>query len=173
MPELVQAILGRYGPVVPSRVNPSCPCVVTPLEHAEARLDEVRRALPPGLVAFQGAGSDVRHWVTTRIDWFQEIAVGPGDDQWAILSLAATHCTTDHVLLEVLRDFDRRLGIDVRMAQRDMLLFHLKRLPDDLTAFVEELYALAPDPVDIGFTQTKEFWEEQIAGHHKVGLWWL
>jgi hypothetical protein len=158
--------------VVPSRVNPALPCVVTPYQVLTERLDEVRAALPAGQVAFIGAYSEKPRIGAGPVVWFREIVVGPGPDQFTIPVLAGTRTNTGCDLLPILRNFHERYGLDIRSAERDSVGFQLQRLPDDLPAFVDELYRISPDPVDIGWTQAPYIWVEQIAADRHVWLWW-
>lgn len=160
-------VLQRYGLVAASQVNPDLPCSVTSHDKLEERLEEVRAALAPGEVAFIGAYSELPRIGAGRVYWYREIVVGPGEDQWAIPRLAGTREVTD-----ALRDLDRRFGLDIRSAERGAVGFRLDRLPDDVPALVDELYELSPDPVDIGWMQSKESWAESISETRAVYLWW-
>lgn len=50
-----------------------------------------------------------------------------------------------------LSKWDQAYGLDITAVDTDRVEFVLKRLPDDLDAFVREIYQFCPDTVDQGF----------------------
>lgn len=157
------------GPLLPSKVNPELDCTILTQERGYEVLGEMRRLLAPNRTAFLGHYfEDNIWWPERKIVTYRELVVGPGRDQFACLTLAGL----DPALEPTLRSFDERFGIDIIACEANFLSFDLIRLPPDLPAFVRELYELCPNPVDGGWAQSLEIWEEMIARSKSIGLHW-
>ena len=169
-----EALLERLnlGPVVPSKLNPDCPCVVLPDDEAARQLRNLR--LPTGLVAFMGAYSEISVWYPERsITTFRELVVGPGEHRFDVVKLARTGVNSGVDLGEWLHRWDARYGVDLVLADQSTVSFRLTRMPEDLSDFVKELYRVAPDSVDLGYVGSLENWVEMIQKDQSVGLLWI
>ncbi|MCA9070849.1 MAG: DUF4253 domain-containing protein [Planctomycetaceae bacterium] len=58
--------------------------------------------------------------------------------------------STDDVIARLKR-WDERFGIKIVRAEHDLVELELNTLPDDLDAFVREIYQFCPDTVSQGF----------------------
>lgn len=164
----------NLGEVRPSKVNPNCPCLILPSERVIDDLRLLRSRLPPGLIAFIGDYSETNQFYPERVILaFHELVIGPGQHPLDALELVGTQNNTGVNLRQRLLDWDARFGIELTEVKQRAIAFGLHRLPDDLPAFVAELYAVAPDPVDCGWAQSLEIWHEMIEAHHSVYLYWL
>ncbi len=164
----------NLGEVRPSKVNPNCPCLILPSERVIDDLRLLRSRLPPGLIAFIGDYSETNQFYPERVILaFHELVVGPDQHPLDALELVGTQNNTGVNLRQRLLDWDARFGIELTEVKQSAIAFGLHRLPDDLPAFVAELYAVAPDPVDCGWAQSLEIWQEMIEAHHSVYLYWL
>ena len=157
------------GPLLPSKLNPQLDCLILPATQAHAALRQLRQQLQPGQIAFMGEYFEDNIWWPERIITpYRELVVGPGSDQFDCLGLAGM----DAKLVPRLRDWDRRYGIEIMLCDGRGLSFELRQLPADLPTFVRELYDFCPDPVDAGWAQSLENWEEMIATDRCVHLHW-
>lgn len=158
-----------FGPLLPSRLNPQLDCIILPEQLGREMLGPMRRLLSPDRTAFLGGYFEDNHWWPERkIVAYRELVVGPGTDQFACLSLAGMEPSREAPL----RSMDERFGIDLIVCEAQSLSFDLRTLPEDLPAFVRELYEFCPDPVDLGWAQSLEIWQELIARHMSVFLHW-
>lgn len=148
-----------------------CRSVILPEEKAKASLPGLREDLPCGLVAFIGT----TWWLGVERNDGVEIVVGPGTSQFDILRLARSAAgnydmdTED--LVEKLREYDQRHGIDIFHAETDTVEFTLRDIPADLSRFAQDLYEFCPDIVEQGVGSVEALAEGiEILG--RVYLWW-
>ena len=143
------------------------------VNEADARrvVDDVRRELGPGLLAFIGCTRSL----ADPPDAGSEIVVAAGDDQFDMLRIAQSDAinfgmeTED--LVRKLQEYDAQYGIDIFHAETDTIEFALRSMPEDLSAFCQDLYKFCPDIVDQG-VGTVEKLEQEVAKSHAVFLWW-
>lgn len=143
------------------------------VSEADARrvVDELRRELGPRLLAFIGCTRSL----ADPPDEGSEIVVAAGDDQFDMLRIAQSDAinfgmeTED--LVRKLQEYDAKYGIDIFHAETDTIEFALRSMPDDLSAFCQDLYKFCPDIVDQG-VGTVEKLEQEVAQKKSVFLWW-
>ena len=186
--DVAKEVLAKHGAVRPfSRCdfgredNADCVSVVIPNyaeimvgEEAIAVLRRVRRALPENTVAWLGT----TRWLGADRDDNEgkvELAVGPGEDQFDILrharSDACNYGMQTEDLVQRLREYDARYGIDIVHAETDTIELDLVRAVDDWGALAERLYELCPDIVDQGVGSVEAL-AEALADSNRVYLWW-
>jgi hypothetical protein len=74
-------------------------------------------------------------------------------------------------VISKLEDWNRKYGIEIIGADYDWTEFILKKLPDNVSEFSQEVYKFCPDVVDQGVGEISEL-EKVIANTHRVYLWW-
>lgn len=145
--------------------------VIVPRDQAGKVLEQLRRELGAGLVAFVGT----TQWLGDEQPGGDEIVVGLGESQLDMLRIArcdgVNYGLETEDLVKTLADYDRRFGIDIFHAETDTVEFVLGRMPEDLPAFCRELYAFCPDSVDQG-SGSVEGLEKEIRSRGQVFLWW-
>ncbi|MFN8613468.1 MAG: DUF4253 domain-containing protein [Vulcanimicrobiota bacterium] len=160
---------GHFGPLLPSKVNPSLDCIILPEGLARALLAATRDRLRPDWTAFLGGYfEDNVWWPERKIVAYRELVVGPGKDQFACLTLAGMDDSREAQL----RRWDDRYGLQIICCEACSLSFELLRQPQDLDRLVEELYAFCPYPVDGGWVQSLENWRHLIEEHRQIDLHW-
>ncbi|HUY91054.1 MAG TPA: DUF4253 domain-containing protein [Pirellulales bacterium] len=143
------------------------------VREADARrvLDDLRRELGPGLLAFIGCTRSL----ADPPDKGSEIVVAAGDDQFEILRVAQSDAVNFDMetedLVRKLQEYDAKYGIDIFHAETDTIEFAFRSMPDDLSAFCQDLYEFCPDIVDQG-VGTVEKLEQEVARTKAVFLWW-
>jgi len=114
-------------------------------------------------------------FVFTGEDDAQSIAVLKGEKELDILRYRKTDgCNYDlenEDILAKVAEWDRQYGLVILGCGRDWLELEFKKLPDDLNAFAEEVYAFCPDSVDQGVGEV-ELLKEAIEETCGVWLWW-
>jgi hypothetical protein len=145
--------------------------VIVPRERAGDLLQRLRRELGPDLVAFIGT----TQWLGDEQHDGDEIVIGTGASQFDMLRLARSdginYDLETEDLINKLSQYDEQYGIDIYHAETDTVEFVLGRIPDDLTAFCQDLYRFCPDIVDQG-TGTIDKLESEISTRGQVFLWW-
>ena len=157
------------GPLLPSKVNPTLDCIILPQQLGYEVLPTMRGLLAPDRTAFLGGYfEDNSWWPERKIVTYRELVIGPGRDQFACLGLAGMDPSREAPL----RSFHQRFGIDIIHCESHSMSFELRSLPPDVPAFVRELYEFCPDPVDCGWAQSLDNWEEMIRKHPSISLHW-
>jgi hypothetical protein len=137
----------------------------------ETTLSSMRRALPPGYVAFIGT----TQWLGDEKHDGVEIVVGPGRDQFDMLRLARSDAVnydmTTEALVKELRKYHRVDPIDIFHAETDTIQFRFLGAPKDPKALAKQIYEFCPDTVDQG-VGTLEALETAIRRERMVTLWW-
>ena len=151
--------------------NPLARSVLVPEPAAERLLDQVRKRLAPGLVAFVGVTNSLAEPKPVGV----ELVVAQGRDQFDILRTAQTdgvnyELDTEAIVAE-LRAWDKEFGIDIWQAETDTVQLRLKTMPKNVLAFAQRVYKFCPDIVDQGVGSVKELAKE-IEKTKSVGLWW-
>jgi len=145
--------------------DPQAKSVIAPSEHSSRLVHELRGQVGPNIIVFVGTTS----WLG------DEIVVAQGRDQFDILRVARSDAVNYDMgtedLIKKLRSYDQQFGIDIFHAETDTIELGLVEMPDDLTAFCQDLYEFCPDIVDQG-TGTVERLEEEIREAEQVFLWW-
>lgn len=149
--------------------NPEARSVIVPEKQSRRILAKFREQLPTGFVAFLGCTSSLESGAAEG----DELVVAAGTTQFDILRHAQTDgvnfgLTTDD-LIRTLQDIDQQYGIDIYHAETDSVEFKLKRLPDPLSEFCEELTDFCPDL--LAEDSLKDL-ERSIAKSSRVSLWW-
>lgn len=145
--------------------------VLVPEEQAEKLLLELRRKLPPGVVAFVGVTHSLAHPKPDGV----ELVVAPGKSQFDILRAAASDAVNYGMetedLIKELGAWDREFGIDIWQAETDTIQLRFRSMPKDLHAFAQRVAQFCPDVVDqgVGSVQALETALRQARG---VLLWW-
>lgn len=70
-----------------------------------------------------------------------------------------------------LREWDRQFGMGILGADYDWVLLELRRVPEDVAAFAEELHGFCPDSVEQGMG-TLAALRQSIASTRQIFLWW-
>jgi hypothetical protein len=139
--------------------------------RSRAVLMLVRSFLPPGFVAFIGT----TQWLGDEKHDGVEIVVGPGRDQFDILRLAHSDAVnydmTTESLVKKLRDYHRRVPIDIFHAETDTIELRLLAVPNDPQALAKDLYDFCPDIVDQGLGSVAAL-EAALVRERHVLLWW-
>ncbi len=145
--------------------------VIAPRDQASNLLQKLRQELGPNLVAFIGN----TQWLGEEQHDGDEIVVGLGASQFDMLRIARSdginHDLETEDLIAKLTEYDSRYGIDIYHAESDTVEFVLGRMPEDLTAFCQDLYSFCPDVVDQG-TGSIDKLEDEIEARGQVFLWW-
>lgn len=145
--------------------------VIVEYSLARSILLEIRSEITPGIIAFIGT---TRNYASNE-QGKAEIVVAQAKSQFDILRLArcdaANYGLSTEDIIEKLQDYDRNYGIDIFQAETDVVNFTLKNIPQDLTAFCEDVYDFCPDIVDQGVGSIAEL-EETIETMGEVFLWW-
>ena len=139
--------------------------------RAEAILEDVRRQLGPGLVAFIGTQNSLAKPKANGV----EVVVGVGTSQFDILRIAASDAVNydkgTEDLINQLQSWDESIGVDIFQAETDTVQFRLKSMPGNMLAFAQEVYEFCPDIVDQGVGSVEDLAEE-IRAANAVMLWW-
>ena len=131
----------------------------------------LRQELGPNLICFIGT----TRWLGDEEHDGAEIVVANGTSQFDILRVARSDAinygmeTED--LIKKLKTYNDQFGIEIFHAETDTIEFVFVKMPDDLTAFCEDLYEFCPDIVDQG-AGTVERLELEIREREQVFLWW-
>lgn len=139
--------------------------------NATDLLQQLRRDLPGGLVAFIGTTRSLTEPPAIGV----ELVVAPGKEQFDILRIAASdavnyNMTTDDLIKE-LRSWDREYGINITQAETDTIVVELRTLPANMKSFAKRVYKFCPDVVDQGVGDIASLVQE-ISRTRKVYLWW-
>lgn len=138
-----------------------------------AMLRRLRRELPAGWIAF--LGTDQFLGDAPPPAGSIELVVARGVAPFDILRIARTDATNydlqTEALVHALTAWDQAWGIDIEHATTDTIELSLRRMPPDLDAFAQEVYALCPDVVDQG-TGTVAALAAEIGTRRRVFLWW-
>lgn len=114
-------------------------------------------------------------FVFTGEDDAQSIAVLKGSNDLEILRYRKTDgCNYDYEnedIIAKIAEWDQQYGLVVLGCGRDWLELEFKKLPEDLNAFAEEVYAFCPDSVDQGVGEVENL-KEVIEETQGVWLWW-
>ena len=147
--------------------------IVVPTDVAEDLLNTFRNELSPGVIAFIGT----TRWLgDEQHDAASELVVANGASQFDSLLVARSDAinygmeTED--LVKKLTEYDQMHGISIFHAETDTIEFQLLRIPDQLTAFCEDLYTFCPDIVDQNCETVEALAQEIAANEGKVFLWW-
>lgn len=134
-------------------------------------VDELRREIGPGLIAFVGCTRSLANPPANGC----EIVIAIGEDQFDTLRVAqsdaANYDMATEDLVRKLQTYNSKYGIDIFHAETDTIEFRLRSVPMDLPAFCKDLYEFCPDIVDQG-VGTVEALEKEVAKSGKVYLWW-
>jgi len=135
-------------------------------------LKKLRPELDLGVVAFIGTNKSLADDAIEGT----EIIVGPGRDQFDILRLAQSDaCNYDletEDLIRKLQEYENQVGIDILQADTDFILLELQSLPEDLSAFCQDVYEFCPDIVDQGVGSVEALEEAIVDSDLMLGLWW-
>lgn len=150
--------------------NEDAVSVILPELDAFHLLPEIREELAPGLVAFVGT----TRWLGDERHDGVELVIAPGESQFDML-LVARSCAinfgmTTGDLIQKLQEYDRLCGIDIVQAESDTIQFDLLDLPDDVAAFVEDLYHFCPDLG--GYVGSIQETVDDIVKSRRIELWW-
>jgi hypothetical protein len=74
-------------------------------------------------------------------------------------------------IIAKIAEWDQQYGLVILGCGRDWLELEFKKLPEDLNAFAEEVYAFCPDSVDQGVGEVENL-KEVIEETRGVWLWW-
>ena len=151
--------------------NTAARSVIVSDEDAVQIAAELRRVIEPGLLAFVGC----THSLAEPPDDGTEVVIAIGVTQFDILRVAASDAVNYDLdtedLIRKLQEYDAKYGIEIFHAETDIIEFRFKSLPDDLTAFCNDLYQFCPDIVDQGVGSVEEL-EKAVAMTGIVYLWW-
>jgi len=149
--------------------NPAGISVLVPYAKARTLVENMRKVLPAGAVAFIG---------TTQSDEDEEgveVVVGPGKTKFDCVLLAQTDASNfdldTKAIIRTLQRYDRQLDIDIFLAESDSLTFAIGKPPKDWQALAEDIAKFCPDIVDQGVGSVEAL-AELIQRTKQVGLWW-
>jgi hypothetical protein len=74
-------------------------------------------------------------------------------------------------IIHNLQQYDAKYGLVIEGAGLDFVQARIKKMPDDMRSFVNEIYAFCPDTVDQGAGTIEEL-EEEIKNTHTLYYWW-
>jgi len=103
------------------------------------------------------------------------ISIIKSNDQFDIVRFQGTdginyEIENDEVIGKLM-EWDAKYGIEIIGADYDWVEFTLKKLPQNITAFSEEVYEFCPDSVEQGAGELSEL-EKLISEHRRLFLWW-
>lgn len=177
VPTSIRALLERHTGVVSRKFStwdfgrekdPECASVVVEsASTAREQLAALRKEVPEGWIAYLGS----HRWLDRRDLKGVEVVVAPGRG-WADMLRTArldpvNHALTTESVVRWLAEYERTLGIDVIGASTDSLDFDLRRAPDDVSRFTDDLMALCPDLADSDSSDV-----EEMVKRGKISLWW-
>lgn len=103
------------------------------------------------------------------------VTIIKSNDQFDILKLQKTDGINFGIenkdVISKLEDWDKRYGIEIIGADYDWTEVILKKLPDNVPEFSQEVYKFCPDVVDQGVGEINAL-EKMIAETRRVYLWW-
>jgi len=150
---------------------PDARSALVPEAKAEKLLSELRRKLPPGIVAFVGVTHSLAQPKPTGV----ELVVARGKSQFDILRVAASDAVNYGMetedLIKELGAWDREFGIDIWQAETDTIQVRFRSMPTDLHAFAQRVARLCPDVVDQGVGSVEAL-ETALRQARGVFLWW-
>lgn len=150
--------------------NEDAVSVILPEHTAFRLLPDIREEVPPGLVTFIGT----TRWLGDEKHEGVELVVAPGESPFDILitarSDAVNYGMTTGDLIQKLQEYDRLCGINILQAESDTILIELLDLPDDMMAFVEDLYHFCPDLG--GYAGSIQETIDDIVATRRIELWW-
>ncbi|MEM6483665.1 MAG: DUF4253 domain-containing protein [Pseudomonadota bacterium] len=145
--------------------------VLVPEDEAREKLTEVRRRLPSGAFAFIGTTRNLSEDSVAGA----ELVVISSNDQFDVLRAAQTdginYGLTNADIVAKLQEWDALYGVDIWHAETDTIELTLDRLPEDIEAFSNEIYAFCPDIVDQGSGEVGEI-GDYLKASKAVYLWW-
>jgi hypothetical protein len=149
-----------------------CFSVLASRGRARSLVYDLRKGLPPGLVAFLGT----TRWLGDEPhEGVAEVVIGPGRTQFDILRIARTdacnHDMDTEDLIKKLQSWHDAFGIDIFHAETDTVELTLDNYPADIGAFANEAYAFCPDTVDQGVGSVDAL-AKSIKDYKQLSLWW-
>lgn len=152
--------------------DPSGISIGVPWDQGAKLLNEVRRRLPPGLVAFLGTTRVIGAQEKRR---FVEVVVAPGEGHAAILRLARTGAGkagpgTDAVVAKV-DGWSRLSRLNVFHAETESVEIILEKVPADTEALAKDVAAFCPAVVARG-TGMLEILSKQLYETGRILLFW-
>ncbi|WP_051279184.1 DUF4253 domain-containing protein [Chitinilyticum aquatile] len=150
---------------------PGAISAIVPEASAPAKLAELRRRLPQGLVAFIGTSNSLAERKVKGV----ELVVGHGSSAVDILEIAQTDAANYGMypkdVQRKIAAWDKLYGVDVWQAETDTIQLKFRKLPPDLKRFAKELYEFCPDVVDQGVGSLAAL-EQALREQHGAYLWW-
>jgi hypothetical protein len=145
--------------------------MLIPQDNLNKTLDQVRKVLPAGVLAFIGATRNLSNEHVNGV----ELVVIISNDQLDILRAAGSDgvnfgLTTEEIIAK-LKVWDQNYGIDIWQAETDTIQLTFKNLPTDLDAFSREVYTFCPDIVDQGSGNINEI-GDYLKQSNAICLWW-
>lgn len=145
--------------------------IIIPEQGHKNYLLKVRDKLPTGFIAFIGTTTNS---VDAEIQEVEMVVIET-NDQIDILKVAQTHGLnydiTNDMIIEKLRSWDEKYGIDIWHAESDTIQLKFDSLPKDPESFALEVYEFCPDLVDFGSDDVSEI-RDYLVGAKAMFLWW-
>ncbi|MEC5398653.1 tetratricopeptide repeat protein [Uliginosibacterium sp. H1] len=169
MVKTTDGVLRRYATWDFGRArDESVSMVLVPEAQARNLQYKLARALPRGWRCFIGS----TRWLgEEKHDGMAELVAIQADSQFDCLRVARTdavnHDLDTEDIIRTLQDYDRRFGIYIYGAETDSVGFALRRLPEDLDAFAQELLDFCMDLETVGLIK-----EMITSSGNCVELWW-
>ncbi len=142
------------------------------IQVPEERTDLVLAALRRQLLPLHYLAFVVEMNAGLKID---QIGVLKGTDQYEILRVMHTdgddYEISNQDVIDRLKEWEKRSTFEIVGADSDWVELEFKTLPQDLRAFVEEVYEFCPDAVDQG-PGTVDGLMQEIRKTNRLYLWW-
>lgn len=151
--------------------DPRAISVVVPADKAEALVQKLRAGLGEGWSAWRGTG----RFVDEEKEYGVEVVVGAMRAPADILRQAhvnpVNHDMSTQDVVEKISAWHEKHGVDVLQADVESVDLRFLKLPDNVHALAEDIYAFCPDVVDQG-VGTVEALADHLRKHKRVPLWW-
>lgn len=142
--------------------------VEPPYGTSPRKLVEIlKEELPEGFIAF--VGND--RWLGEEKHYGVEVVVAKTDSKYDALRLAGScgmnQDVSTEAVIEKLKEYDKRYGIEIISATVEAVEFRLNRLPSDLNAYLDDQAETM-----IVNTYPREEIITQLREHQIDGFWW-
>jgi hypothetical protein len=142
--------------------------VPVPEDRTDMILDSLRKKLIP--LKYMAFVVEMNAGIKT-----DRIGILKGTDQYEILRIMHTdgddYDISNEDVIERLKEWEKSSPFDILGADNDWVEIEFRTLPNDLKAFVEEVYDFCPDAVDQGPGSVDDLIKE-IQQTKRLFLWW-
>jgi hypothetical protein len=144
---------------------------IAPEKEAKSLLAKVKGVIPLDAKAFIGTTRNLSDEKMIGV----EIVVLATNDKFDILRASKSdginYDITNADLIEKLKSWDAKYGIDIWQAETDTVQLTLSKLPVDLVTFSQEIYEFCPDVVDQGSGDINDT-VNYLKNERAIYLWW-